>query len=479
MKKLLFALALTALFCQADDFAYVDFSFIGKDYSTNFMATLTPGENFVHTGPLSSGCTIKSFNVYRFPHQFNNRCVLLAVGISKYRSDSNIAPLPCCKTDADQVGSQLALYYEQEYLFDEEATKGNIRAAISKYAGELKPGDTFIYYHSGQAMGMKIAAYDGIYSDDTLISDLGEFQKGVHIAVIRDLNFSGAVPPKKSIKEIAAPDNLSDILLIVADKQITKKKYKYPLSPFTEALLASVEPLTDQDLDFTLTFNEIFQRAEAYYKKLVPNGTCELENDVLGETLVFTVIDEGSTDGLIVQEDGKYGLAVPNIKGTVSVDVYDDKYPDPIDITKGTYKLSIKEKNGETTYSEKFDLTFNISDNGIPIFPEDRIGLNFNNKVFYAWYNQKLTSTGFTTAIYDYWFDQTGKLQAKKKGNVWICRYSFQTKNRKVFSKIFSSEGDVENLSMQYRNFYNIFQGSATFQKVYKTGKSLTAKLAK
>ncbi len=237
--------------------------------------------------------------------------------------------------------------------------------------------------------------------------------------------------------------------------------------------------MTDQDLDFTLTFNEIFQRAEAYYKKAHPNGTCELENDVLGETLVFTVIDEGSTDGLIVQEDGKYGLAVPNIRGTVSVDVYDDKYPDPIDITKGSYKLSIKEKNGETTYSEKFDLTFNISDNGIPIFPEDRIGLNFNNKVFYAWYNQKLTNTGFTTAIFDYWFDQTGKLQAKKKGNVWICRYTFQTKNRKVFSKIFSSDGDVETLSMQYRNFFNLFQGSASFQKVYKTGKSLTAKLAK
>ena len=109
MKKLLFALALTALLCQADDFAYVDFSFIGQDYSTNFTTTLTPGENFVHAGPLSAGCTIKSFNVYRFPHQFNNRCVLLAVGISKYRSDSNIAPLPCCKTDADQVVSQLAL----------------------------------------------------------------------------------------------------------------------------------------------------------------------------------------------------------------------------------------------------------------------------------------------------------------------------------------------------------------------------------
>ena len=479
MKKLLLALTITALFCQADDFAYVDYSFVGKDYSTNFMATLTPGENFVYAGPLSAGCTIKSFNVYRFPEQFKNRCVLLAVGISKYRSDSNIAPLPCCKTDASQVGSQLAPYYEQEYLFDEDATKGNIRTLISKYAGELKPGDTFIYYHSGQSMGMTIAAYDGLYTDDALMSDLGEFQKGVHIAVIRDLNFSGAVPPKKSIMEIAAPDNLSDILFIIADKQITKKKYKYPLSPFTDGLLSSIEPLTDQDGNFILSFNEIFQRAEAYYKKLVPNGTCELENDVLGSTMVFTVIDEGSTDGLIVQEDGKFGLAVANVTGNVMVSVSDDTYPDPIEFTKGSYKLSIKDKNGETTYSEKFDLSFNISDRGLSNFPEDRIGLYFNSKAFSAWYNQKLTKTGFTTPIFDYWFDQTGKLQAKKKGDVWICRYSFQTKNRKVFSHIFSSDGDVENLSMQYRNFFNIFQGSAPFQKVYKTGKSLTAKLAK
>ena len=478
MKKILLAIALTAFLCQADEFAYVDFSFVGKDYSTNFIATITSGDDFVFAGPLSSGCNIKSFNVYRFPQQFKNRCVLLAVGISEYSSDSKIAPLPCCKTDAEHVGSQLAPYYEQVYLFNEEATKGNIRTVISKYASELKPGDTFIYYHSGQSKNNVIAAYDNFYSEDSLMSDLGEFQKGVHIAVIRDLNFSGAANIQDKSGEVVF-DNLSDILFITADKQITKKKYKYPLSPFTEALLSSIEPLTDQDGDFILSFNEIFQRAEAYYKKSHPDGTCTLENDILGATLVFAVIDEGSTDGLLVQEDDRFGLAVKNVSGDVIVSVSDDTYPEKIEIKKGSYKLSIKDKNGETTYSEKFNLTFNIPAKGITNFPEDRIGLYLNSKAFSAWYNQKSAKNGFTTAIFDYWFDQIGKIQVKRKNDFWVCRYTFKTKNRKIFTNIFSSDGESQDLNLQYRNYFNLFQGSASFHKVYKTGKSLTAKLAK
>lgn len=475
----LLLLSASALFCQADDYAFVDFSYFGQEYSTNFTVTMNQGESFIFTGPVSPGCNVKSFNVYRDLRQFESRCVLLCVGISKYRSDSNIAPLPCCKTDAEQIGSQLAPYYEEEYLFDTEATKGNIRAAISKYAGELNPGDTFLYYHSGQAMNTNIACYDGIYYEADLMSDLGDFKKGVNIAVIRDLNFSGAVKPRNIGKEITAPDNLSDILLITADKKITKKKYKAPMSPFTTLLIGSIEPSTDQNLDCTLTFKEMFQRASDCYAEMSPGGTCTLENDILAETLIFSVLDEGSVDGLLEQKEDSVSIIVPNIQNNVSVSVIDDYFPTPIEIEKGNYKLSIKEKNGEKTYSEKFDLSFKILDNGILNFPEDRIGLYFNSKAFYAWFNEKLTRTGFVTPTADYCFKKFGKLQVKKKGDIWICRYTFQTKNSKDYSKIFSSESDIETLNMQYRNFFNIFQGSATFQKVYKTGKSLTARLAK
>lgn len=471
------ALFASACICQADDYAYVDFSYAGLEYSTNFVAYLTPGDDFIYEGPLSEVGYINNLVIGRHPEQFDNKCVLLTVGINFYVPESQLAYLPCCVNDADMIRNKLESYYEVSYLSNENATKDNIRSEIQKAASELAPGDTFFYYHSGWSIGQDLCAYDTVYKEDELMYDLGSFQKGVNVIMVRDLNTLDGIPLRKS-KEIA-PDNLDDILIITADKMITKKKHKDALSPFTAGLIWSVEPTTDKDGNCILSFSEIFERASVFYKEKLPKGSCTLENDILSETLVFAVLPDETTDGVITEdrENLKFTLKVRNVSDNVIIGLTEDYYNSPLEINKGTYKLSIKEdKQGNKLYSEKLDLSFDIRAKNFTFFSENVV-LFLNGFAIPCSYLQKETKSGTTFAVLDYNFNQIGKLQVKPKNSVYSCRFTYSQKNQPDYSRIFSTEGDFEYLNFAYRDYFCLMPTWVEFHKQYKEGKSLNAKM--
>ena len=89
-------------------------------------------------------------------------------------------------------------------LTDSSATKTAIRNAISTFAANAVPGDTFIYYHSSHGgsatdaggnytKDVCLCTYNAEYQDYELASDLASFASGVKVVVVADTCNSGGL----------------------------------------------------------------------------------------------------------------------------------------------------------------------------------------------------------------------------------------------------------------------------------------------
>jgi hypothetical protein len=118
-----------------------------------------------------------------------------------------VPPLAGCENDARDMNTlaEAQGFSNRQVLLSSQATSGNVIAAITAAANELRTGDFFLLTYSGHGSQMRDASgdepdqfdetwvlYDRQLLDDELYALWGRFQPGVRILVLSDSCHSGS-----------------------------------------------------------------------------------------------------------------------------------------------------------------------------------------------------------------------------------------------------------------------------------------------
>jgi WD40 repeat protein len=129
----------------------------GKSIESSFDIDLVPGRNTVQISAYSEG-RIESFpSVVQLYYDGKGQvinCYLVAVGINEY--ENPVLNLNYAKDDAkafsrtlQEQGRKLFRNIEIRTLFDRQATRENILAALEELSGKARPEDVFVFYYAG------------------------------------------------------------------------------------------------------------------------------------------------------------------------------------------------------------------------------------------------------------------------------------------------------------------------------------------
>lgn len=111
----------------------------------------------------------------------------------------NIKPLKGCIKDAKRFLETFAPVIDvKAELYDQDATHAEIMASLKWFAGEMKAGDTLIWFHSGHGSYADIAkgratcrcVFDGPFWDAAAVKAWKMFPKGVNIYTLSDTCYS-------------------------------------------------------------------------------------------------------------------------------------------------------------------------------------------------------------------------------------------------------------------------------------------------
>lgn len=217
----------------------------------------------------------------------------LCVGINDYPYEGN--DLNGCVNDANAWADLLVEHYgfprdNIKMLFDAEATKANILAALKSLVAEAKPGDMLVFTNSSH--GTYVADTDGdeekydeamcpydcdtdLIVDDELREIFGNLADEVNLTVISDSCFSGTVTRvavAENIPGLKTPDNrrvrflypalMGREVLMNSWKAKPNRKTTYPESTMKEVLLSGC---TDKEYSYDALIDGKYHGAMTYY----------------------------------------------------------------------------------------------------------------------------------------------------------------------------------------------------------------------
>jgi WD40 repeat protein len=154
----------------------------GQYTTKTFDINLVPGENLISVSAFSNGdieSEQKNINLIYKGLQKSSDCYMLSVGINKYQNEN--LTLAYARPDAQAFASFLNAKGEKLFnrihtytLFDENATKAKILAAIDEISRMMKKEDVFVFFYAGHGSTEEGTFYfitseiTGLYQQDKL-----------------------------------------------------------------------------------------------------------------------------------------------------------------------------------------------------------------------------------------------------------------------------------------------------------------------
>jgi len=255
----------------------------------------------------------------------------LFVGIDKYVL-SGCLDLSCCSVDfaameetwseyCDVLPEENAARGNWNILYDQYATKAQVRASLAKLAETANAGDEVLFYQSSHggisnaSHTVYLCMYDARYWDYELAEDLARFKSGVRLVIVVDACHSGglfksvtASDKDKDAKETRPafdlPARVSELMRQIAKSRVTNDAGEKLITPeeigwiaaadydqsslggskgseFTMAMISAWrddKASADSNSDLRLDFYELFKAAETVGASHGAIGQCANEN---------------------------------------------------------------------------------------------------------------------------------------------------------------------------------------------------------
>ncbi len=193
---------------------------IGQNDMKTFDLSLVPGENEISISAFSNGeieskpATVKVF--YKGLEKSAN-CYVLSIGINKYENENmnlNYAR-PDAQAFADLIKKKSSKLFNAVYtykLFDKDATREKVLAALDEISSKIKKEDVFIFFYAGHGSDLENQFYfittenTGLYQQDKLGSaiSVNELQeKFKKISALKQVIFIDACQSGASVNVLA------------------------------------------------------------------------------------------------------------------------------------------------------------------------------------------------------------------------------------------------------------------------------------
>jgi WD40 repeat protein len=192
----------------------------GQYAMETFDINLVPGQNEITVSAFSDGdieAVPQSMNVAYKGIQKTSECYVLSVGINKYENE--VMNLTYAKADAQAFSSFLGSKWDKLFtkihsyvLFDRDATKAKIMAAIDEIGRTMKKEDVFIFFYAGHGSTENNVFYfitsevTGMYQDEKLKNALSvnELQEKFRmLPALKQVAFIDACQSGASVEALA------------------------------------------------------------------------------------------------------------------------------------------------------------------------------------------------------------------------------------------------------------------------------------
>ncbi len=184
----------------------------------------------------------------------------ICVGINNYPGTSN--DLLGCVNDAIDWAAVLKDFgFETSLMLDSQATKQNVKAALSDLVISANEGDVVVFTYSGHGTQVidfngdegdvyyeAIYVYDGTIIDDDLRSIINKINYKATLVVISDSCFSGSVTrfiPEKARPRFMPVEN-------IPVERLVRKRFLLPEANMSEILISGC---TDSEYSYDAEFN--------------------------------------------------------------------------------------------------------------------------------------------------------------------------------------------------------------------------------
>jgi hypothetical protein len=451
---------------------WIDCMVMGK--YDNYKVEIEPHEDFVFKLDLTNEAVVSRLWFFKTSPQLKIKHRFIGVGVNEYE-DKTYVPDAFCASDAQCISGQNYFIYSggAVLLTNTFATKDVIRQKIADAAGELTSGDSLLFYYAGRTEnGSSLLAYDADYTVSEFAEDLGKFADGVKIVLILDAagidKFLNVLPAEI----VSDPD-----LLLIACTRNSIKKCKGYLGPFMTAWFHSdLRYLSDFNKDAYLSFYEMAKRAEAYLKAKKIKEKFFFKNEELADKLHYNNADRTECYGDIEFdiENKTFTFTMPDIDGnaTLTVEAPKKYYEDLIIYpNQGTFNVNLKKNT--TKFTLDFEAGFSLVDD---------TGQTYSlrlNKVYIPIVGEvKMKKDGKSGTFYlqDRAFKNIGTIKFQCLGDKFS--YRLKLTDKETLSEVLEKSSGTETIDLLVRHSWHMGPPQKlTYDKTYKEGKSLTAKL--
>lgn len=450
----------------------IDYATVGL-YS-NHVSKVDSHEDFTFHVELPDGTVVSRIYYRKTPRQTQNKNWFLSVGIDEYKNKMYM-PDATCSEDARIMAipnSYYKMFGGSSLLTNKCANKVAIRQKIEEAVSEIGSEDSFLFYYAGRSnSNSAILAYDAEYSVSELTEDFSKFADGAKIILI--LN---AVDINKCINQFPA-DFISNTNLIVVTCSRNYKKNKAQCGYFVTAWKnANHNYLTDFNKDSYMSFYEMIKRTESFFKaKKIKEKLNFINDDLARELFYFSASSpECYGDININLENRELTFVIPDVDHNAVMTVEaPTNYYENLTVSPKKSMFNINLKSGPP-YVTKFTFDFESD-----FFVEDQhFSLMLNNEYIPIIGEVKMKKDwkSGTFILQDRAFKNIGTLKFQYSNSKYF--YKLKLTDKETLSEVLEKSSGTETVELMVRHGWHIGSPcTLTYDKKYKDGKSLSAKL--
>ena|GEM_PF-1385299 len=455
---------------------WVSYSVVGTMGQISKKFEIDSHEDFTFNLELPEGAVVSRLYYSKTSPQAKSKHRLIDIGINEYEGKDYAHDI-FCSSDARYISRQNYYIYGGGaiVLTNKFATKEVIRQKISDTAEELASGDSLLFYYAGRSEnGSALLAYDAEYTVSEFVEDLGRFAEGVKIVLILD-----AVGIDKFINALPA-DLVSDPnLILIACTRNSIRKCKGYLGPFMTAWMnSSYKYLTDFNKDKYLSFYEMATRTEAYLKAKKFKEKFFFVNEELADEMLYDNSDRSECYGDIALDlkNRTFAFTMPDIDGDAMLsfeaptNYYEDLFIYP---SQGTFNVNLKKNPCTTKFTLDFEAGFSLIDD-----PGQTYSLRLNKVYIPVVGEVKMKKDGKSGTFYlqDRAFKNIGTIKFRCLDDKFS--YRLKLTDKETLSEVLEQSSGTETVDLLVRHSWHMGPPQKlTYDKTYKEGKSLTAKL--
>lgn len=451
----------------------IDYATVGL-YS-NHVSKVNSHDDFVFYVKFPEGTVVSRIYYRKTPSQTQNKNRLLSIGIDEYKNKIYM-PDVTCSEDA-RIMTTPNSYYKtfggSSLLTNKCANKVAIRQKIEEAAAEMGSEDSFLFYYSGRTENnSSLLAYDMEYTFLELAEDLGQFTDAVKIILI--LN---AVDIDKCFNELPMEFISNPNLIVVTCSRNNVKNNKGCYGSFVTAWgNANHNYLTDFNKDSYMSFYEMIKRIESFFKAKKIKEKINCFNDNLARELFYFSASSPECYGdiNINPESRELTFVIPDVDHNAVMTVEaPTNYYENLTVSPKKSKFNINLISGPP-YVTKFTFDFESI-----FFVEDQhFSLMLNNEYIPIIGEVKMKKDGKsgTFTLQDRCFKNIGTLKFQYNNGRYY--YKLKLTDKETLSEALEKSSGPETVELMVRHGWHIGAPcKLTYDKKYKDGKSLSAKL--